>query len=107
MIADRSQKAPPAPMVAVGASGSSSPLGTPSPVGCELPPARPPGPRANDATMIEVDHALVTRLRPEAARRDVPVNRLLHDLLDVIAADQLTTAILDDGDPGLQGRTRS
>jgi hypothetical protein len=28
----------------------------------------------------------------------VPVVRLIHDLLDVIAADQLTGAILDDGE---------
>jgi hypothetical protein len=48
--------------------------------------------------VIELDHALVVRLRPKAARRDVPVVRLIHDLLDVIAADQLTGAILDDGE---------
>jgi hypothetical protein len=35
-------------------------------------------------------------LRPEAARRDVPVTRLVHDLLSVIATDHLTTAVLDD-----------
>jgi hypothetical protein len=29
----------------------------------------------------------------------VPVKRLLHELLDTIAADQLTGAILDDGPP--------
>jgi hypothetical protein len=48
--------------------------------------------------VIELDRDLVLRLRPEAARRDVPVTRLIHDLLDVIVADRLTTAILDDGD---------
>jgi hypothetical protein len=45
--------------------------------------------------MVEVDHALVVRLRPEAARRDVPVVRLIHDLLDTIARDGLTAAVLD------------
>ena len=31
----------------------------------------------------------------------MPVKRLLHDLLDTIAADHLTAAILDGGDlPG-------
>jgi hypothetical protein len=35
-------------------------------------------------------------LRPEAARRDVSVDRLVRDLLDVIAEDKLATAILDD-----------
>jgi hypothetical protein len=53
------------------------------------------------------DHALVARLRPEARRRDMPVKRLVHDLLDVIVRDGLTAAVLDtdtvpeDGDlPG-------
>jgi hypothetical protein len=36
-------------------------------------------------TMVEIDHGLVVRLRPEAARRDMPVTSLIHDLLDVIA----------------------
>jgi hypothetical protein len=41
------------------------------------------------------------QFRVEAARRDMPVKRLLLDLLDTIAADHLTGAILDDGDlPG-------
>ena len=44
---------------------------------------------------LQIDHALVVRLRPEAARRDVPVVRLIHDLLDVIARDGLTAAVLD------------
>jgi hypothetical protein len=30
------------------------------------------------------------------AQADMPVSRLLHDLLDVIVADGLTGAILDD-----------
>jgi hypothetical protein len=38
----------------------------------------------------------VTQFRVEAARRDMPVKRLLHELLDTIAADRLTGAILDD-----------
>ena len=46
-------------------------------------------------TVVEVDHALVVRLRPEAARRDMPVVRLIHDLLDTIARDGLTAAVLD------------
>jgi len=37
-----------------------------------------------------------TRLRPEAARREVSVDRLIRDLLDIIVDDKLTTAILDD-----------
>jgi hypothetical protein len=44
---------------------------------------------------------LIVRLRHEAARRDVPVGRLIRDLLDTIMHDQLMAAILDDGDlPG-------
>ena len=42
---------------------------------------------------IEIEHALVAAL---ARRRDVSVARLVHDLLNVVATDQLTTAILDD-----------
>jgi hypothetical protein len=45
--------------------------------------------------MVEVDHALVVRLRPEAARRDLPVRSLIRDLLDRIATDGLTAAVLD------------
>jgi hypothetical protein len=47
-------------------------------------------------TTIEIDHDLVVLLRKEAAQRDMPVGRLIRDLLDIIATDQLTTAILDD-----------
>jgi hypothetical protein len=52
--------------------------------------------RRHAPTVIEV-HALVVRLRPEAARRDVPVRRLITDLISVIA-DQpsLISAVLDD-----------
>jgi hypothetical protein len=66
-----------------------------------------PRERCHPPMLVEVDHALVVRLRPEAARRDVPVVRLIHDLLDTIVRDGLTTAVLDadtaldDGDlPG-------
>ena len=38
-------------------------------------------------------------LRGEAARRDVPITRLVHDLQNVIVTDRLTTAILDDWPP--------
>jgi hypothetical protein len=39
---------------------------------------------------------VVKRLRPEAAARETTVPRLISNLLNVIAADKLTTAILDD-----------
>jgi hypothetical protein len=43
---------------------------------------------------------LILRLRREACARDVPVARLIRDLLDTIVHDQLTAAILDgDGPP--------
>jgi hypothetical protein len=38
---------------------------------------------------------LILALRPEAARRGTTIPRLIHDLLDIIAADELTGAILD------------
>jgi hypothetical protein len=50
-------------------------------------------PPKHPALSIEIEHALVAAL---ARRRDVSVARLVHDLLNVIATDQLTTAILDD-----------
>jgi hypothetical protein len=46
---------------------------------------------------VEVSHDLVLAYRKEAARRDVSVQRLVAELLDRIAGDQLTSAILDDG----------
>jgi hypothetical protein len=36
------------------------------------------------------------RVATEAARREVSVDRLIRDLLDIIVDDKLTTAILDD-----------
>jgi hypothetical protein len=54
--------------------------------------------------ILEVEHRLVIQFRAEAARRDMPVKRLPHDLLDTIAHDRLTGAILDhrkDGDGDL------
>ena len=51
------------------------------------------------ALSIEIEHALVAALRLEARRRDVSVARLVYDLLGMIAADGLVTAILDDDPP--------
>ena len=46
--------------------------------------------------MLEVDHATVVRLRPEARRRDVPPKRLVTDLLDALGDEPgLVGAILD------------
>jgi hypothetical protein len=42
----------------------------------------------------------VVSLRPEARRRDVPVARLVRDLLDRVGEEPtLVGAILDDGEP--------
>lgn len=46
--------------------------------------------------LIEVDPHLVLCFRREAARRGTPVRSLIHDLLDAIAHDHPTAAILDD-----------
>jgi hypothetical protein len=48
-------------------------------------------------TAIEIEHDLIVRLRPEAAARETTVQNLVRELLDVIASDKLTAAILDDG----------
>jgi hypothetical protein len=47
---------------------------------------------------LEIEPDIVRRLRPEAARRDVSVTSLVHQLLDVVVEDQLVGAILDDAD---------
>ena len=45
---------------------------------------------------VELEESVVRGLRGEALRRNVPVARLIRDLLDVIVTDRLTTAVLDD-----------
>jgi hypothetical protein len=47
-------------------------------------------------TAIEIKDTVIRALRPEAARRDLSVNRLVRSLLDIIASDKLTTAVLGD-----------
>jgi hypothetical protein len=61
------------------------------------------GPREHRPPMtVEVDHTVVVSLRPEARRRDVPVARLVRDLLDRVGAEPgLVGAILDDGRDGV------
>lgn len=46
---------------------------------------------------IDIDRATVAALRPEAWARQVSVNDLIRRVLDVVAADGLVGAILDDG----------
>ena len=53
-------------------------------------------PKLRAPAKIEIEHDPITRLRPEAAGREVSVHRLIRDLLDIIVDDKLTTAILDD-----------
>ena len=45
---------------------------------------------------FEIDRSILNKLRPAAAARGTSVNRLVRQLLDVIANDKLTGAILDD-----------
>jgi hypothetical protein len=52
--------------------------------------------QAPNTIEVSIDREVIVRLRPEAARRDTSVPQLITNLLNVIAADQLTTAILDD-----------
>jgi hypothetical protein len=67
-----------------------------------MPNPRERGPREHRPPMtIEVDHTVVVSLRPEARRRDVPVARLVRDLLDRVGAEPgLVGAIPDYGEPG-------
>jgi hypothetical protein len=43
-------------------------------------------------TSVEIDRDLVVALRPEAARRETTVPRLINHLLAVTVEDKLTTA---------------
>ena len=57
---------------------------------------RLPQSQTRSPALVEIEHDLITRLRPEAARREVSIDRLIRDLLHIIVDDKLTTAILDD-----------
>jgi hypothetical protein len=61
----------------------------PAQLGPEAHQRRPP-------LMVEVEHELVLVFRREAAKRELTVPTLIHDLLAVIANDGLTPAILDN-----------
>lgn len=50
----------------------------------------------NSQVAIGLDRDLLTRLRPEAARRDISVPVLVRTILEVAVSDKLVTAILDD-----------
>jgi hypothetical protein len=76
-----------------------------------MPRTRPPHnvtetPVSPLTTPIEVDREVLARLRPEAARRDTTVGDLIASLLDVIAADHLTTAILARASPSCPSKVR-
>jgi hypothetical protein len=44
-----------------------------------------------------LDHALVARLRPLAARRDLPIRGFIREVLDAVGEEpSLAAAILDD-----------
>jgi hypothetical protein len=45
---------------------------------------------------LEIEPDVVRQLRPEAARRGLSVAALVREVLDVVAADGLVGAILDD-----------
>jgi hypothetical protein len=64
---------------------------------------KPAGPHSSsqpehptNMTPVEIDRALVVALRPEAARRQTTVPRLINHLLAVTIQDRLTHAMLDD-----------
>jgi hypothetical protein len=54
---------------------------------------------ADNELNIAVEFDIIRRLRPAAAARDMPVTRLIRELLDVVAQDDLVAAILDDQPP--------
>jgi hypothetical protein len=64
----------------------------------ELCHAFPPARRTNNSGLVavELNRDLLMRLRPAAAHRNTTVPQLVRDLLEVVAADRLVDAILDD-----------
>jgi len=53
--------------------------------------------RRSPQVVLQLTDAQRCALREHAARRDLSLDRLLFDLLDVIVEDKLVDAILDDG----------
>jgi hypothetical protein len=45
-------------------------------------------------TPVEIDREILVRLRPAAARRDTTIPRLIGDLLEAIAENNLADAVL-------------
>jgi hypothetical protein len=62
-------------------------------------PRTTPRPVTRDTIAVEVPIAVIRALRPAARVRDVPVPRLICDLLEAVAADDLFAALLDDDQP--------
>jgi hypothetical protein len=48
-------------------------------------------------TLIEVDNAVILKLRPAAAQRGMTVAAIAREILDVVATEKLVDAVLDDG----------
>ena len=63
------------------------------------PPERGAREHMTVTVAVELEHLVAVRLRRAAAVRDVPVKRLINNLLDTIATDHLIDAVLDDGEP--------
>jgi hypothetical protein len=57
---------------------------------------RPFGDTSPPFVAVEIDRAVARALRPEAARREMSVQRLAVTLLETIARERLTDAVLDD-----------
>jgi hypothetical protein len=54
---------------------------------------RPPPTLENE---LDLAGEVLAYLRQESRRRDLPIHRLVRDLLDVVATDKLAGAILDN-----------
>jgi hypothetical protein len=52
--------------------------------------------RRGETVAVEFPLYIVRRLRPAAAQRNTTVPRLINDLIEAVAADGLTAAVLDD-----------
>jgi hypothetical protein len=49
-----------------------------------------------DTVTVEISIGAIRALRPAARQRDTTVARLINDLVEVVAADGLVSAVLDD-----------
>jgi hypothetical protein len=57
---------------------------------------RPAGPQPRRALTVELEPHVALRLRPAAVARGTTVPEIAREILEIVAADKLIDAVLDD-----------